>query len=220
MLYVHRLKELFSTLRFRLVLWITLIVFLMVMVTNLAVREVVHGTLRYEYDQFLEQSLKEVQLYVAKHYPNEKAQLFSALDHKVQAYQYRGWFVQLFDAHHQLFLTSGGAPPVVEAPELSESAKLFDLDKFRILEMKTQANGGSTLYIRCGFSQITLQDDIDLLNRIMLWASLSILLAAPLGGYIIAWQATKPISQIIATAAPLPPSNMKERLPIRGTGDE
>ena len=40
MLSVQRLRELFSTLRFRLVLWITLVVFVMVLVTNFGVREV------------------------------------------------------------------------------------------------------------------------------------------------------------------------------------
>src|SRR5439155_6416071 len=68
--------------------------------------------------------------------------------------------------------------------------------------------------------QFALQEDIDLLNRNILLASISIMLAAPLGGYVIALRATRPISQIIATAAHLQPGNLEERLPIRGTGDE
>src|SRR5205807_749662 len=79
---------------------------------------------------------------------------------------------------------------------------------------------GETYYIRCGFLQFALQEDIDLLNRNLLLASITLLLAAPLGGYVIALRATRPIAQIIATTAHLQPSNLKERLPIRGTGDE
>jgi hypothetical protein len=52
MLSVQRLRELFSSLRFRLVLWITLVVFLMVVVTYITVRAVEQQTLRAGYDQF------------------------------------------------------------------------------------------------------------------------------------------------------------------------
>src|SRR2546421_6151192 len=110
MLSVQRLKEISSTIRFRLVLWITLIVFLMVLATNLAVREVVQSSLHYEYDQFLENSLKEVQMSVKAYYPADKQKLFAVLEDKARAYHFRGWFVQLFDEGQHMLWMSKGAP--------------------------------------------------------------------------------------------------------------
>ena len=64
MLSVQRVREFCSTLRFRLVLWITLVVFVMVVVTNITVREVEQQALRQSYDQFLRDSLEDVNVAV------------------------------------------------------------------------------------------------------------------------------------------------------------
>ena len=62
--------------------------------------------------------------------------------------------------------------------------------------------------------------DLNALDQTMMLRSMAILLLAPLGGYILALRATRPIARIIAAAARLQPSRLDERLPIRGTGDE
>src|SRR5689334_11597619 len=101
MFSVQRLKEFFSTLRVRLVLWITLIVFLMDSGTNIAVREVEQRLLQQNYDQFLEDSLREVQLLVAQADPAEPEKLDVDLKNKVGAYENRSWFVQIFNDKKQ-----------------------------------------------------------------------------------------------------------------------
>src|SRR2546423_1019181 len=136
MLSALRLRELFSTLRFRLVVWITLVVFLMVLGTSIAVREIYHRHLRNEYDQFLEDSLKEVQFSVEKNYPNDKQQLFSTLEDKVKAFQYRGLFVQLYDSQQRLIWPSTASPALPTSARLAESAAPFNSEKHRILEAK------------------------------------------------------------------------------------
>jgi two-component system, OmpR family, heavy metal sensor histidine kinase CusS len=78
----------------------------------------------------------------------------------------------------------------------------------------------STVYVRSGCSRDALEEDIALLNRIMILASSLIILFAPLGGFVLAGRATRPIAWIISTTARLQPANLNERLPIRGTGDE
>ena len=85
MLSVQRLRELFSTLRFRLVVWITLVVFVMVVVTNIAVREVEQHALQNNYDQFLQDSLEDVHLTVSRLEPETQAQLDRELEGKVAA---------------------------------------------------------------------------------------------------------------------------------------
>ncbi len=43
---------------------------------------------------------------------------------------------------------------------------------------------------------------------------------APLGGYLLARRATRPLQRIIAASRSLHPSRLEERLPLRNTGDE
>jgi signal transduction histidine kinase len=232
MLSVRRLRELFSSLRSRLVIWITLVVFAMVLVTNIGIREVEMRTLRHSYDQFLIASLEEVNNTIIKydqrmHQTLTPEQRKRARDFyqgvwkdKVRANEHRAWFLQLFDEDKKLIWSSENAP-MFDAPTFEgEIHGPFDDKQHRVIEKKMSISPEQHYYVRCGFRQITLQEDIDLLNRYILIVSISILLAAPLGGYVIALRATRPIAQIIATTAHLQPSAMNERLPIRGTGDE
>ena len=232
MFSVRRLRELFSTLRFRLVLWITLVVFAMVLVTNIGIREVEMRTLRHSYDQFLLASLEEINHTIVKYdlrmhqtlTPDQRDRsrdfYQGVWKDKVRANEHRAWFLQLFDEDKKLIWSSQNAP-LFEAPSFSgEIHGPFDEGDHRVIEKKLSISPSQHYYIRCGFRQIALQEDIDLLNRYILIVSISILLAAPLGGYVIALRATRPILQIIETTAHLQPSAMNERLPIRGTGDE
>jgi two-component system heavy metal sensor histidine kinase CusS len=54
----------------------------------------------------------------------------------------------------------------------------------------------------------------------LLGIGLVLLLIAPLGGYLLAGRATRPVAQIIRVTNRLRPAQLEERLPIRGTGDE
>src|SRR6266542_2501581 len=99
MFSVQRIKELSATLRFRLVIWITLVVFLMVVITNITVRAIEQHTVRQEYDQFLRESLAEVDATVAE-VPAD--QLDAELKKKVRANAYHTWFLQLFNSKQQV----------------------------------------------------------------------------------------------------------------------
>jgi two-component system heavy metal sensor histidine kinase CusS len=218
--YVQRIREFSSTLRFRLVLWITLVVFIMVIATNLMVRGIEQSALRAMYDEFLFESLEEISTTVAK---SDQARL-EGLDEmfleKVVEYEYRSWFLQIYEGNDRLIWSSDNAPSFVPPTFLSDYNGPYDADTHRIYERRLPKEGGGHYYIRCGFLQLALQEDIDLLNGNILLVTFSILAFAPIGAYVIALRATRPISQIIETTAHLHPSNLKERLPIRGTGDE
>ena len=220
MFSVQRARELFSTLRFRLVLWITLIVFLMVVVTNFSVREVEQRALQSSYDQFLHDSLEDVHLTINRLEGENAAQFERDLEAKVAAYYSRSWFLQVFDERKHPTFTSKNAPNL-GPPDFTGDAKgPYNNNEHRVFAKKLHHTSGEVYYVRCGFNQTELQEDIDVLNRSILLASISILLAAPLGAYIIALRATRPITQIITTTEHLQPTNLNERLPIRGTGDE
>ena len=70
MRYGFRLRDILYTLRFRLVFWTTLVVFLMVVATNIAVREVEQNALVHSYDQFLLDSMEDVNLMVLRLVPH------------------------------------------------------------------------------------------------------------------------------------------------------
>ncbi len=220
--FAPRLKEIFSTLRFRLVVWITLVVFIMVVATNIAVREMEQRALVHSYDQFLVDSLEDVHLSVLRLGANHPRRLLAELSDKVKANKNRSWFLQLYDAKKQLIWSSDDAPSMAPPEFSGDSNGPYDEKntKYRVYEKKLRNASDDAYYIRCGFLQIELTEDIAVLNRTILIASISILLAAPLGAYVIALRATRPITQIITTTAQLKPSNLNERLPIRGTGDE
>ena len=220
MFSVQRARALFSTLRFRLMMWITLIVFLMVVITNFAVREFEQRALQTSYDQFLQDSLEDVHLTVARHDGENPAQLDRELEGKVSAYYSRSWFLQLFDDRKRPIFTSKNAPDLGPPSFSGDANGPYNINEHRVFARKLRRASGEVYYIRCGFRHTELQEDIDVLNRSILLASISILLAAPLGAYIIALRATRPISHIITTTEHLQPSNLNERLTIRGTGDE
>lgn len=220
MRFVQQAKEFTATLRFRLVLWITVVVFAMVVVTNVAVREVAQFALAGSYDQFLIDSLEDVHSTVQRYDPDEKEQLFEELTAKVRANRNRNWFLQIFDEKKGVIWSSADPPQMTVPAFLGETNGPFDGRKHRVYEKKQRKASGELYYIRCGYLQRELQMDIEVLNNSILLATISIVLAAPLGAYIITLRATRPIKQIIATAAHLQPGNLEERLPIRGTGDE
>src|SRR5207253_4441093 len=95
-----------------------------------------------------------------------------------------------------------------------------DANGYVVVENRLTARDATELVVRCGCSRRPVEEDLELVDRIMVWIGLVTLLLAPLGGYALAGRATRPIAKIIATAASLQPSKLDERLPIRGTGDE
>ena len=116
---VQRARELFSSLRVRLVLWITLVVFLMVVVTYITVRAVEQQTLRAGYDEFLKNSLDEVNVLVVENYPENMSQLDTALKKKVKDNESRTWFLELYDEKKNRFWYS------INAPNLEPPSSIF-----------------------------------------------------------------------------------------------
>lgn len=213
-------KELFYTLRFRLVIWVAVIVLLMEIITNIAVSQIEERTLQHDYDLYLEESMEIVHNVVIKYLPHQNEQMIAELREKMRGNEHRGLFLQIFDAGEQPIYASANLPSLPPVKfDLADHGP-YDAKKHRVHDKKLEKPRGESYYLRCGFSRVALQEDIDLLNRCYLLAGLSTFLIAPLGAYFVALRATRPIAEIIATTAHLQPSNLNERLPIRGTGDE
>jgi heavy metal sensor kinase len=219
-----RLRDLFSTLRFRLLVWVTMIVLIMVVVTIVTVREVVHQALLGDFGRLLDEEADAVMAEVAKHYPDKTAlgeALQSNVDAQTKREWFREWFIELYTPDGRLYWSSQNLPrKLPPTPVDRPPSEQVDVDRYRIVERRVPLRGGQELLLRCGCSRKPVEEDLQEGDRVMLWSAAVTLLLAPLGGYALAHRATRPIAKIIATAASLQPSKLDERLPLRGTGDE
>lgn len=220
-----RLKDLFSTLRFRLLVWVTLVVFAMVVLTTVTVRAVAHRALLFDFAQLLDLEADEVARDVQRYYPENQPQLIQALQSQVEVLSrrewFREWFISLYTPDGERVWSSRDVPVHMAPPTAANLRnEQEDVGRFRILERRVDTRNGTVLFVRCGCSRQPVEEDLQQSDRIMLWSGLVTMLLAPLGGYALAGRATRPIAKIIATAARLQPSKLDERLPIRGTGDE
>src|SRR5205085_4256680 len=93
-------------------------------------------------------------------------------------------------------------------------------EHYRLVHIRTDKPGVPAFTIRVGTLFEPLEEDVAHVTWLLVVVGLVTLLASPLGGYWLAGRATRPIARIIDTTARLHPSNLSERLPRRGTGDE
>ena len=219
-----RLKDVAQTLRFRLSAWVALVVFLVVGITMLSVRSVILRAVNTEFDQRLHQDMIEVRA-ALEEYLADKDSFYKAMNRRALGHLHVDWFVQLFDTKGKLLWTSPNAPKLPEpnSPVTDmrlRDMKLRDVGSIRLMEAAFEDPDLSPIIIRLGSTRRSMEEDIALVNRIMVLATISILILAPLSGYILAGRATRPLNWIISTTGRLQPKNLHERLPIRGTGDE
>ena len=177
-----RLKAIVQTLRFRLTAWVALVVFLVVSVTMLSVRAVVLRTIYTEFDQRLLQDMDDVRLAI-KHYFPDKEPFYKAMNLKALGHLHVDWFVELFDAEGKLTWSIPNAPKL-RPPQVSRTeTKMRDEGSFRVVETRLEDPALAPMIIRLGSSRLSMDDDIALLNWIMVLASASILVLAPVSGY-------------------------------------
>lgn len=217
----ERLKLLAGTLRFRMMLWTTLIVAFMVISTIVIVREVVRRTLFYEFDNVLVADLREIGQILQKKWPAERM-VRELEDYAARTHVYSGWFLQIFNSEGRILWESDEVPfPTKSITPDSGTIKIAEQGNFRSITALVHERGGpNAWYVQVGCSIRSVKDDVHLLDRIMLLAGLLMLFLAPLGAYAQASRATMPLTRIIGTAARLQPSKLDERLPVRGANDE
>jgi signal transduction histidine kinase len=144
--------------------------------------------------------------------------LHDALTDVAQVHPLQAWFAEVYEANGQKIVASGQPPDL--PPLVAETTGPIDRPPYRLIVQRFEEDGYPPLVLRVGSYRQGLDDDIRMLDQARLARSVVILLLAPLGGYVLALRATRPIAWIIATAARLQPAHLDERLPVRGTGDE
>lgn len=205
------------TLRFRLMVWNALVVIVTGVVMLVGLREGVRITLLHELDQLLAEDAHEVELALRRYPSTDSKALQEQLDRKALGHARHQWFVQLSNSENRVVYQSRQAP---QAGELTEQKVRYatTVGDWRFLD-----RGGSAptvARIRVGSSLEMLHADVARLDRFVALATGIILLVAPICGYWLAGRATRPLNQMIVTMSKLRPSQLNERLTIRGTGDE
>lgn len=206
------------TLRFRLMLWNALAVVLTGIGILLCVREGVRYTLLRELDQVLKEDLQEISLGFQEKSRVNWDVLREELDRKARGHKFHGWFVRFYDDEGQPTWSSASTPSVSNLDTVgSEGASR---EGYRILR-KTLTDGGELASsVIVGSSQDSINLYMTRIDELVVAVMLGVMLAAPLGGYLLAGRATQPLAEMIATTEKLHPSQLNERLEIRGTGDE
>lgn len=213
-------KEVFGTLRFRLSIWNTAIVLLMVVMTMLGVREGVRLALLNETDQLMVEDSREMGIAVAESYPDIE-RIGHELSRKVDTHGHRKLYVKLLDSTGKVLWQGGTVPEPPLLPNTDNGAFLpRTVGTHRLMQHRIDRAGISPLTLRVGFSLEPLHADVAQLTRMMVAVGAVGLLIAPLGGYWLAGRATRPLARIIDTTARLHPTNLDERLHLRGTRDE
>lgn len=214
------LRTFVQTLRFRLTLWNTTVV-LILLVANLAA---VHAGLEFTRAQMVDEFLKE-ELYAATldfHHLRDKPQeLHSVYNRQATGHPRRRLFIQLIEDGGQLAWSSEQAPAAAVLPP---TALTHDgpatVGEHRIVCRSIVQPSGQVVTLRLGCWLGRAQGEMERFTKILLGVGIVLLLLAPLGGYLLADRATGPIARIIRITNRLHPAQLDERLPVRGNRDE
>ena len=219
-MFFERLSAAVRSLRFRLMLWNVAAGVLTALGILLAVREGVRYTLIDELDQALREDLKEITLYFQPAGHQDWRLLQDELNRKATGHDYHGWFVQFLGPDGRPTWSSEKTPASLPRFTVEQSAAgAFHVDQYRIRYEPVARVPGLTA-IAVGCSEAFIARDMNRIDRLILFVAAVVVLIAPIGGYVLAGRTTRILGHLIQTTDHLRPSELKERLPIRGTGDE
>ncbi len=215
-----RLKTFVQTLRFRLTLWNSIVILTLLVANLAALRAGLQFSLARMVDEFLNEELDSaVQDY--NQLGDEPEPLHGIFNRQATRHPRRRLFVQLIDERDRLSWSSEQSPPEDVLPG-SEVAfeKPITVGEQRIICRQVVGRDGQSRTLRVGCWLGRAQADLRRFTNTLLAVGLALLLIAPLGGYLLAGRATRPIAQIIRVTNRIHPAQLDERLPIRGSGDE
>ncbi len=216
-------KSLIHTIRFRLTVWNTLVVLVACLLPLFAVREAMRLTMEREARQLLREEALELELAIDQLHPDQSG-INEEFERKVLGHSQHDWFAGLIDESANFVWKSDNFPSdwqqgasVSQPPAGYADRKT---DQWLLILSSLTAPDGRKMQIVLGEPTQFIKNDVGQLTRVMLEIAAVLLVIAPLGGYLLASRATRPVRDIIATTRSLEPRRLNSRLPIRGTGDE
>ena len=233
-MFFDRLRTISKTLRFQLMVWNAIAVFVVTLGTLLLMRVGVHYTLVREFDQMLENDLREI-AEICKSFTvdgRDRSFLQRNLDRKAKVHAQSGWFCELleprtkpgknsgqFEKPRVVYMSSGVVPEEL-ADFFFPDSQPAPLANYRVFAGTSRTRNNMAVRIRLGATVTSLEHSVEVLDKILILGSLVSLFVAPLGAYWLVVRATRPLAKIISVTERSRPTHLDERLPIRDTGDE
>lgn len=213
-------RRLLQTLRFRLTLWNTTVVLILLVVNVAGIHLGLEFTQSQMVDEFLSEELDSAAL-TWNLLGGPSPQLHNLYNQRSVGHPRRRLFIQLIDASDRLEWSSEQAPTEhVLPPHVLPFDTPSTIGEIRILCRRVQLPDGRPITLRVGCWLGHTQENMQRFTKILVAVGVLLMLAAPLGGYLLAYRATRPLARIIRIAKRLQPAHLEERLPIRGTRDE
>jgi heavy metal sensor kinase len=219
-----RLREFGYFLRFRLAVWYGGMFVALVIVALLIVHEGSRYTIIDETDERLTEDAKETAQAVSQLYPSRQ-QIETMLARKADSHPHERLFLQWLEPDGRIAWQSSETPPhlsddLAEMVDVEGVHRIREVGVFRVAQRVVDFPGVPKFVVRIGASQEQINASIWRHTSLMMITGALVLVLAPLGGYWIAGSAISPLTDIIRTAGRLQPTQLEDRLPIRGTGDE
>ena len=211
----------FNTIRVRLTIWNSVVVLLLTLLALFVSRQGIVYTLEHETRELLREEVVELELAVQQLHP-DFARIKEELSRKVQSHSRQNWFAKLIDKDGEPIFQSENFPARLDSANLQNTNSFTfanDENKFVCSHTVTIGTGGKLLIV-LGEPAEFIERDAWTITKIHLWVGLAMLVIGPIGGYLLANNAMKPVQEIIQSTRSLNPTNLNERLKIRGTHDE
>jgi heavy metal sensor kinase len=209
-----------QTLRFQLTLWNSAVVLALLVLNLLAIRAGLEFVQLQLVDEFLTEELDSA-VQGCDRLADDPDRLHDRYNRQATAHPRRRLFLQLLDDQNRLAWSSEQAPAANALPASAPATGgPATIGGYRIVGRSLPGPHGQVQTLRVGCWLGRAHRDTRRFTSILLAVGVVLLLAVPLGGYLLADRATRPIARIIHVTTRLHPAQLKERLPIRGTHDE
>ncbi len=211
-----------DTLRVRLTLWNTAVVLAMAVAALFAVRIGARDALLREADTVLRGEMNEIEFAVRKLHPDTDA-VVEVLRRKADSHESRGWFTQILTEDGHPVWRSDRCPDAVAGYPSTAADRdevVVQVGDWRYLRRRLRRPDGGPLRVRIGMSTLSIDSSVNALVRLLVPVGVALAILTPIAGYWLAVRATKPVGDILRTAARLRPTRLADRLAVRGTGDE
>ena len=211
-----------ATLGGRLTFWNTAVVLAVTVASLLAARFAARATLYADADAELRSGVREVVLALEDLLPNVDA-VVAEIRRKARSHEERGWFSQLLTEDGTTLWKSDHCPDAVAAfapTNLDRVENVVQVGPYRYVRLRIERADGPAYHVRVGTYTTGLDERLTALMRQLTLVGIGLSLLTPLAGWWLARRATRPFAAGLQVAAGLRPTQLADRLPVRGTGDE
>lgn len=217
----ERIRFLSYRLRVRIAVWYGGAFALLIVLASLFVFQGLRNELVGETDFRLFEDAKETAQAVVQLYPDAAA-VKKVLARKADNHTHERLFLQWLDVDGSTLWASKETPRDLSSLDLDKQGvfPVREVGIFRVAQRTVEHDGIPPYIIRVGASQEQINTAVWKRTRITMLIGVVSMLIAIMGAYWIAGSAIRPVTDITERADRLRPSHLKERLPIRGTGDE